>query len=85
MDKILSARLDESAVSSLDSLARRLRSSKKKILEQAIKQFAAEIDRAQKFDVFRETHGAWRREESAECLVKEARRAFRDSLQRHQR
>jgi predicted transcriptional regulator len=85
MDKILSARVDESVVNSIGSLARRLHTSKKRILERAIEMYAAKIDKEQEFDVFQQTCGAWSREESAEQLVKAARKAFRDSMRRHKR
>jgi predicted transcriptional regulator len=84
MDKILSARVDESVVNRIGSLARRLRTSKKKIIETAIEVYAAQVDEAQGFDVFEHTCGAWRRKESARGTVVEARKAFQRSMQRHQ-
>ena len=85
MDKILSARVDESVVNRIGSLARRLHTSKKKILERAVEMYAAKIDNEQGFDVFQQTCGAWAREESAEQLVKAVRKTFRDSMRRHGR
>ena len=84
MDKILSARVDESVVDRIGSLARRLRTSKKKIIESAIEMYAVQIDKEQEFDVFKNTCGAWRREESARETVAKARKAFQRSMQRHQ-
>ena len=84
MDKILSARVDESVANSIGFLARRLRTSKKKVIERAIEMYAAEIDREQGIDVFEQTCGAWSRKASAEQLVRTARKAFRDSMRRHQ-
>lgn len=84
MDKILSARVDESIVNHIGSLARRLRTSKKKIIETAIEAYATQVDEAQDFDVFEHTCGAWRRKESAQETVDHARKASQRSMQRHQ-
>lgn len=84
MDKILSARVDESVVSRIGSLARRLHTSKKKIIESAIETYADHVDKEQGFDVFEHTCGAWQRKESARDTVVKVRRAFRDSMQRRQ-
>ena len=84
MDKILSARVDESVVNRIGSLARRLHTSKKKIIETAIEAYATQVDEADGFDVFKHTCGAWRRKESARETVAGARKAFQRSMQRHQ-
>lgn len=85
MDKILSARVDESVIRRIGSLARRLQTSKKRIIEDAIQHYADKIDREENFDVFEVTSGAWRRDEPAEQIVDEARETFRESMQRHRR
>ena len=85
MDKVLSARVDETVVNNIGSLARRLHTSKKNIIERAIELYAAQVNREQEFDVFEQTFGAWRRTESAEQLVEASRKAIRDSIQRHQK
>ena len=85
MDRILSARIDESAVSQIGRLARRLRTSKKAVIEQAIEMYAAHVDQAQHFDVFEQTCGAWSREESAAQIVETTRQAFLDSMHRNRR
>ena len=84
MDKILSARVEESVVSRINSLARRLHTSKKRVIESAIEAYAAGVDKEQGIDVFRETCGAWRRGEAPARTVESARKAFRSSMQRHQ-
>jgi hypothetical protein len=85
MDKIFSARLDESAIHRIASLAQRLRTSKKRVIEEAVQAYAARIEREQKSDVFAETSGAWRRTEAAAPMVERARAAFRRSLERRRR
>ncbi len=84
MDKILSARVDESVVNHIGLLARRLRTSKKKIIESAIERYASQIEKEQDFDVFEHTCGAWHRKDSAANTVIKVRKAFRDSIKRHQ-
>jgi len=83
MDKILSARVDESVVNRIGSLARRLHTSKKKIIESAIERFAAQVNKEQGFDVFEHTCGAWDRKESPGEIVVKVRKTFRDSMKRH--
>jgi len=85
MDRILSARVDESVADSIGSLARRLHTSKKRVIERAVEMYATKVNEEQRFDVFEQTWGAWRRKEPAEQLVKRSRKAFRDSTRRHQR
>jgi predicted transcriptional regulator len=83
MDKILSARVDESIILRITSLARRLNTSKKKIIENAIRMYANKIDQQENQDVFELTNGAWQREESARQIVDKTRKTFRESMERH--
>ncbi len=84
MDKILSARIDEATVRRIGTLARRLHTSKKKIIESALQMYASKIDEEQNLDVLDQTFGAWHRKESADELVDKSRKAFRRSMMRHQ-
>jgi predicted DNA-binding protein len=84
MDKILSTRVDESVVNRIGSLARRLHTSKKKIIETAIERYATQVDEEQDFDVFEHTCGVWHRQESPRQTVVKVRKAFLRSFQRHQ-
>ena len=83
MDKIFSARIDESVTNHISSLARRLHTSKKKIIESAIERYATQVDKEQDFDVFEHTCGAWRRKGSPGETVVKVRRAFRESMKRN--
>ena len=85
MDKVISARIDESVARRITALARQLHTSKKRVIEEAIRTFAATVEEGQKSDPLEQTHGAWQRKESAEQLVTKARRAFRGSMRRHRR
>lgn len=84
MDKILSARVDEATVRRIGSLAQRLHTSKKKIIESAVEMYASKIDEEQNIDVLDQTFGAWHRKESADQLVDKSRKAFRRSMMRRQ-
>ena len=84
MDKIISARVDESVAVSIGLLAQRLHTSKRSVIECAVARYAAEVEKDKGIDVFEQTCGAWMREESPERLVRRSRKAFRDSMRRHQ-
>jgi predicted transcriptional regulator len=83
MDKIFSARVDEIVIQRIGSLARRLHTSKKQIIESAVRTYADKIDQEEKFDVFEQTCGAWHRKEPASRIVEAARASFRKSMENH--
>jgi predicted transcriptional regulator len=85
MDRVFSARVDESVVERIAGLARQLKVPKKSIIEQAVAAFAEQVESEGKGDVFEQTFGAWRRRESAGETVRRARAAFRQSLERRRR
>lgn len=85
MDKILSARVEESVANRINSLARRLRTSKKKVIENAIEAYSSKIDEEQELDVFEETCGIWSRKELPERTIEKSRKAFGNSMRRHQK
>ena len=85
MDKVLSARVDESVVRCIGLLAQQLNTSKKKVIETAIERYAEQIAAEHNVDVLDRTFGAWKREETAAATVSASRKAFRDSMsRRHQ-
>ena len=85
MDKIISARVDEAVARRIGDLARRLRISRKRVIEQAVILLAGTVENPGEDDAFTRTFGAWNRTGSAEATVAEARRAFRRSLARRRR
>jgi predicted transcriptional regulator len=85
MDKILSARVDESVVRRLGLLAQRLKTTKKSIIEEAILAFEERSAAKKEVDVWQQTHGAWSRDELPEETVKKSRRPFQKSMERHHR
>jgi hypothetical protein len=85
MDRIFSARIDEEVAILLDALSRKQHKTKKKILEEALRGYAALGSGEPPLDVLKETWGAWSRRESATATVRRARSAFRSSLARRSR
>ena len=83
MDKVFSARVDESVIQQIGLLARELSISKKAVLESAIRQYAASVEAANKLEVFEVTCGSWKRQESPETTVRHSRSAFNQSMTRH--
>jgi hypothetical protein len=82
MDKVLSARVDEAVLARLNAEARRTGLSKKHILEEAITNYVRQAETRGGTSILRETSGAWNRREKPESTVEEARKAFRDSMNR---
>lgn len=85
MQKILSARIDESSIEELERSARQLGISKKQFLEEAIRLRAREAEGQGVQDVWSETLGAWRRRACPAATVRAAREAFNKAFERHQR
>ena len=84
MTRVLSTRLDEKALDELERARRRLGITKKRFLEEAIHERAAQALADEEGDVWAETRGAWRRSEPADTTVRRSRRAFQRGLDRHQ-
>jgi len=85
MDKVLSARVDEAVIRQIGLLARELKTTKKAIIESAVRLYSEQSGLKKKIDVFETTCGSWNRSESAEETVNNARSAFRKSMERHHR
>ncbi len=85
MDKVFSARIDESVVGCISNLAVQLHSTKKQVIERAIELFAEQVGREQKTDLLERSFGAWKREESSQESVETSRAAFRKSMERARR
>ncbi len=85
MDKVLSARVDESVVRCIGMLAQQLNTSKKQVIEGAVRMYAEKIAAEQNLDVLDHTFGAWKREDSAAASVSAARKTFRDAMTRRRK
>ena len=76
MDKIFSASVDESVIQRINFLARQLGTTKKAVIEEAIRLYAEKIESEKNLDVFEQTLGAWHRIESPAKTVEKSRKAF---------
>ena len=85
MDKILSTRVDEIIIRRIASLAKRLRTSKKAVIERAISDLASRVEADEDDHEITESFGAWCRDESAKVTRDRARKAFQESMERHHR
>ena len=83
MDRLFSTRIDEATAQTLESLAIALRTSKKRIVEDAIRLYSESVE--QKPDPLDQSFGAWRRAEPPAELHRQMRAAFEESMRRHQR
>ena len=84
MDKILSARVDESIIRRIGVLARQIGTTKKAVIEEAVRVYAEKVQSGEA-DVFDQTLGAWSRKESPDQTVAKVRKAFRGAMGRHRR
>ncbi|MGH9316941.1 MAG: hypothetical protein ACRD1P_07540 [Thermoanaerobaculia bacterium] len=83
MAKVFSARLDEAALDEMERVTRKLKMTKKRFLEEAIRLRARQLAQDQAGDVWGETLGAWNRKERPETTIRKARERFRRSFGRH--
>ncbi len=85
MDKIMSTRMDEAVIRHIGMLAKKLGTSKKAILENAVRYYAEKIEAEQDFDVLTDTFGSWQRDEAAAETVQTIKDSMRKSQQRYKR
>jgi predicted transcriptional regulator len=82
MDKIFSTRVDSTVLKLLDELSKRLKKSKKRIIEEAVEQYARDR-KDEGFDILEETSGCWERDEEPEETAEKVRKTFSDAFKRH--
>ncbi len=82
MDRVFSVRVDELVVRQVGDLSHRLRTTRKKVIEQAVGLLARQVEAEEGMDTLARTFGAWKREESPAETVAQARRKFRESMMR---
>ena len=85
MDKIMSTRIDEAVIRHIGMLAKRLGTSKKAILENAVRHYVEKIEAEQGFDVLTHTFGSWQRDKSAAETVRTIKETMRKSQERYKR
>ena len=84
MDRILSARISDAVYRKIGALSRKMHTSKKSVIEQAITRFERQTEQDNKTTVFDQTCGTWKREEPAEDTVNRIRMKFRNAMNRYQ-
>lgn len=85
MDKIMSTRMDEAVIQHIGMLAKKLGTSKKAVLENAVRYYAKKIEAEQGFDVLSHTFGIWQRDESKGKTVQAIKDTMRKSQERYKR
>ena len=85
MDKIMSTRMDEAVIRHIGMLAKRLGTSKKAVLENAVRYYAEKFEAEQGFDALTHTFGSWKRDESAAQTVSAVKDTMRESQKRYRR
>ena len=84
MDRVFSIRMDQRVIGMLDSLAAQRGTSKRRLLEEAIRKLGNDFTSSP--DVFAQTFGAWsKRRQSPDQTVRATRAAFTKFRLRHQR
>ena len=83
MDKIMSTRMDESVIQHINMLAKKLGTSKKAVIENAVRCYAAKIESDQGFDILSHTCGSWQRDEPARITVQAIKDIVRQSQERY--
>ena len=83
MDKIMSTRMDEAVIRHIGLLAKKLGTSKKAVLENAVRYYVEKIEAEQDFDVLTHTFGSWQRDESATETVQTIKEKMRKSQERY--
>jgi metal-responsive CopG/Arc/MetJ family transcriptional regulator len=82
MDKVFSVRMDEFVVRQVGDLSHRLRTSRKQVIEQAVRLLARQAETDQGEDLLVRTFGAWKRAEAPTETAALARKIFRESMVR---
>ena len=85
MDKIMSTRIDEDVIRHIGMLAERLGTSKKAVIENAIRHYFEKVDADQGFDILTHTFGSWQRDKSAAETVLTIKETMRKSQERYKR
>ncbi len=85
MDKIMSTRVDEAVIRYIGMLADRLGTSKKAIIENAVRHYLEKIEEEEGFDILSYTFGCWERSESASEAVRVVKDTMRKSQERYKR
>lgn len=78
----MSTRVDESVSFLLDHLAKKLNTSKKNIVESAIRMYSENVNTQKEINIFKDTCGAWKRDEAPTTAIKNIKKNFNSSYSR---
>jgi hypothetical protein len=84
MDRILSARIDDAVYRKITDLSAKMHASKKSVIENAISLLDRNFVEEEGRNIFDETCGIWKRDESAKETLSNIRAQFNDSMKRNQ-
>lgn len=82
MERVISARIDDATYRKINDLSQRMHTSKKEVIETAIRQLGQKVEEESKTSVFDRTCGVWVREETIAETTAYARKQFGDSMTR---
>lgn len=82
MDHVISARLDQAVVDQIARLALTLGTTRKAVIEQAVRDYAAKVAPTDAPDAFEATSGAWARDESPEATIEAVKQRSREAFAR---
>ncbi len=85
MDKIMSARVNEEVINKIGGIARQLKISRKAVIENAIKNYAQQIDTDEELDILTLTCGSWKRDEPVNETIQKIKGAMRRSQERYKK
>ncbi len=85
MDKIMSTRIDEAVARHISMLADRLGTSKKAVIENAVRYYLEKIEKDEGFDLLSDTFGSWQRSEPEAETVRAIKDTMRKSQERYKR
>ena len=85
MDRIFSARIDNAIYQKINDLSSKMHTTKKAVIEKAINLLGQRYEQEEETNVFDETCGIWKRNETPEETVVQVRKVFRESMKRNQR
>lgn len=85
MDRIFSARIDDAVYRKINDLSTKMRTSKKSVIETAIRNLGQQVEHDTETTVFDRTFGVWKRDETASETVSHVRRVFSESMNRYQK
>ncbi len=83
MDKIFSTRINDTIYRKINDLSVKMRASKKSIIEKAINLLGQRFEQDNAQDIFSETCGIWKRDDTPKKILSHTKTVFRESMKRY--